>query len=60
MFTQSAFDLGQKLLSPDGEEDIIVGVRVTNVGGKFEESYLLEHGFVWYSLNELREVNNGK
>lgn len=60
MFTQTKWEVGEKLHTCDGDEDIVVGVRVTNLRGKIEEHYLLEHGFVWYSLNELREVNNGK
>lgn len=60
MFAQTKYDIGNIIFSPDGDEDAIVGVRVTNLRGTLEECYLLEHGFVWYSLPELREVNNGK
>lgn len=60
MFAQTKYDCGDKLHSPDGDIDTVVGVRVTNKRGVFEEAYLLEHGFVWYSINELIEVNNGK
>lgn len=60
MFAQTKWELGDKLHTCDGDEDTVVGVRVTNLRGRYEESYLLEHGFVWYTLQELVEVNNGK
>lgn len=53
MYTQTKYNYGDKLHSPDGDIDTVVGVRVTNLRGVFEEAYLLEHGFVWYSLQEL-------
>ncbi len=60
MFIQTKWDIGARLLSPDGDEDVVIGVRVTNKLGVMEETYLLEHGFVWYSLSELMLANNGK
>ncbi len=60
MFTQTKWNVNDTLITPDGGEDVVIGVRVTNLRGKHEEAYLLEHGFVWWSLQELMEINNGK
>ena len=60
MFAQSVWDIGTKLLSPDGEQEVVVAVRVTSIAGKLEEAYLLTNCFVWYSVQELLGVNNGK
>lgn len=60
MFAQSKWDIGHKIYAPDGGEEVVIGVRLTSVGGKLEECYLLTNQFIWYTIQELMECNNGK
>lgn len=60
MFIQTKWDIGVYTLCPDFHQEVVTAVRVTAIEGKIEEAYLLANHFVWCTIQELWEINNGK